>query len=154
MTPRPASQWTEPFERVAPPLTGRAGPFWTSGADGLLRILRCGSCGHFQHPPLPVCPVCHSASVSWQPVSGRGTLWSWTVSRYQWAPAMPPPYVVAEVELAERSGLRLLTNLVDADPASLCAGMDVTVCFARAGDAYIPLFRPAADHDQGDDDQG
>ena len=30
--------------------------FWTSGADGHLRILRCGYCGHWQHPPLPRCP--------------------------------------------------------------------------------------------------
>jgi uncharacterized OB-fold protein len=62
---------------------------------------------------------------------------------------MPPPYVVAEVELAEQPGLRLLTNLVDCGPGSVRVGMDVTVCFARAGQASIPLFRPAGDHGQG-----
>jgi hypothetical protein len=135
--------------RVAPPLTERTAPFWTSGADGLLRILRCDGCGHYQHPPQPVCPACHCASLSWQPVSGRGSVWSWTVNRYQWIPSMPPPYVVAEIELAEQPGLRLLTNLVDADPASLRVGTEVTVCFAKAGDAFVPLFRPLADDDQG-----
>jgi uncharacterized OB-fold protein len=135
--------------RIAPPLTERTAPFWTSGADGLLRILRCDSCGHYQHPPQPVCPACHSASLSWQPVSGRGSVWSWTVNRYQWIPAMPPPYIVAEIELAEQPGLRLLTNLVDADPASLRVGTEVTVCFAKAGGAFVPLFRPLADDDQG-----
>jgi uncharacterized OB-fold protein len=87
--------------------------------------------------------------LSWQPVSGRGSVWSWTVNRYQWIPAMPPPYVVAEIELAEQPGLRLLTNLVDADPASLRVGTEVTVCFATAGDAFVPLFRPLDDDDQG-----
>jgi uncharacterized OB-fold protein len=140
---------TEPFERIAPPLTERTSPFWTSGADGVLRIIRCGNCGRYQHPPLPVCPACHGADMSWQPVSGRGSVWSWTVSRYQWTPSMPPPYVVAEVELAEQPGLRLLTNLVDGDPARYRIGMGVTVCFARSGQAFIPLFRPAGDHDQG-----
>jgi hypothetical protein len=135
--------------RVAPPLTERTAPFWTSGADGLLRILRCDGCGHYQHPPQPVCPACHCASLSWQPVSGRGSVWSWTVNRYQWIPSMPPPYVVAEIELAEQPGLRLLTNLVDADPASLRVGTEVTVCFAQAGDAFVPLFRPLDDDDQG-----
>jgi uncharacterized OB-fold protein len=135
--------------RVAPPLTERTAPFWTSGADGLLRIRRCDDCGHYQHPPQPVCPACHCASLSWQPVSGRGSVWSWTVNRYQWIPSMPPPYVVAEIELAEQPGLRLLTNLVDADPASLRVGTEVTVCFAKAGDAFVPLFRPLADDDQG-----
>jgi uncharacterized OB-fold protein len=137
------------MKRVAPPLTERTAPFWTSGSDGRLRIPRCGGCGHYQHPPLPVCPACHSSDVSWEPVSGRGTLWSWTLNRYQWVPSMPPPYVVAEVELAEQPGLRLLTNLVDADPAAIRIGMAVTVCFARAGDAFIPLFRPEGYRDQG-----
>lgn len=149
MTVPHAAARAEPFERVAPPLTKRTAPFWTSGADGLLRILRCGSCGSYQHPPQPVCPACHSASLSWEPVSGRGSLWSWTVNRYQWIPSMPPPYIVAEVELAEQAGLRLLTNLVDGDPAALRVGMAVSVCFARAGDTFIPLFRPADDDDQG-----
>jgi uncharacterized OB-fold protein len=144
-----AAHWAEPFDRVAPPPTERTAPFWTSGADGRLRILRCARCGRCQHPPLPVCPACHCPDMSWEPVSGRGTLWSWTVNRYQWIPSMPPPYVVAEVELAEQPGLRLLTNLVGADAADVRIGMAVTVCFARAGDAFIPLFRPAGDHDQG-----
>ena len=38
------SHVTEPFERIAPPLTERTAPFWTSGADGVLRICRCGDC--------------------------------------------------------------------------------------------------------------
>jgi uncharacterized OB-fold protein len=137
------AQWTEEFERITPPLTERTAPFWTSGADGVLRILRCGGCGRYQHPPLPLCPACHSADMSWQPVSGNGVIWSWTINRYQWVPSMPPPYVVAEVELAEQPGLRLQTNIVGADPADIRIGMAVTVCFTRSGEAYIPLFRPA-----------
>lgn len=148
MTVTRALEWVEPFDRVAPPLTSRTESFWTSGADGLLRILRCDGCGRYQHPPLPVCPACHASVMSWETVSGRGSLRSWTVNRYQWVPSMPPPYVVAEIELAEQPGLRLMTNLVDCDAVPLRIGMPVTVCFARAGDAFIPLFRPV-DHDQG-----
>jgi uncharacterized protein len=142
MTTSPCPFVTEPFERVAPPLTERTAPFWTSGADGLLRIAQCGDCGRYQHPPLPVCPSCHAVRMSFQPVSGRGTVWSWTINRYQWVPSMPPPYIVAEVELAEQPGLRLRTNIISADPAHVRIGMPVRVCFARAGQAYIPLFRP------------
>jgi uncharacterized protein len=55
---------------------------------------------------------------------------------------MPVPYVVAEVELAEQRGLRLVTNIVGCDVDAVAIGMPVVVCFARAGDAHIPLFRP------------
>ena len=34
--------------------------FWTSGADGRLRFLRCQACGYYLHPPLPRCPTCGS----------------------------------------------------------------------------------------------
>ena len=147
MTGQETAAPSEPFERVAPPLTERTAPFWTSGADGRLRILRCDSCGHYQHPPQPLCPACHSTSLSWQPVSGRGSVWSWTVNRYQWIPSMPPPYIVAEVELAEQPGLRLLTNLTGADPASVRVGLEVKVCFVQVGDAFVPLFS-AVDADE------
>lgn len=137
---------TEPFTRVAPPLTPRTEQFWRSGADGVLRIARCAGCGRYQHPPLPVCPSCHGREIVFAPVSGRGTLWSWTVNRYQWVPSMPPPYTVIRVELVEQPGLMLTSNLVDSSADTVRLGLAVEVCFARAGDAYIPLFRSAGEH--------
>lgn len=138
------ASFAEPFVRVEPPLTERTRAFWTSGADGVLRIARCGSCGRYQHPPRPVCSRCWSRAISPEPVSGRATVWTWTVNRYQWQAAMAPPYVVAEVELAEQRGLRLLTNIVDCAVDEVRIGLDVEVCFARSGEASIPLFRPVA----------
>ena len=69
-------------------------------------------------------------------------MWSWTVNRYQWQTDMPPPYVLAEVELVEQAGLRLLTNIVDCAIDDVRIGMAVEVCFVRSGEAFIPLFRP------------
>jgi uncharacterized OB-fold protein len=134
---------TEPFARVEPPRSARTAAFWQGGAEGELRIARCQACGWYLHPPRPVCPRCRGRDVLPEAVSGRGTLWSFTCNRYPWVPSMPVPYVVAEVELVEQPGLRLLTNLVECEPDGARIGMDVTVCFAEAGDAYVPLFRPA-----------
>src|ERR1019366_4675146 len=99
------------MERTAPPLTARTGEYWRSGADGVLRIARCQSCGRYLHPPQPACPRCHGREIRFEPVSGRGVVYSWTINRYQWTPGMPPPYVLAEVELVEQEGLRILTNI-------------------------------------------
>jgi uncharacterized OB-fold protein len=142
----------EAFERVAPPLTERTSGFWTSGADGVLRIARCQDCGHYLHPPRPVCLACLAClgcNVAFTPVSGRATVWSWTVNRYGWVPSMPPPYLVADVELVEQPGLRMLTNLVDCPLDAAYVGLPAQVCFSRAGDAYIPLFRPEVRDDAG-----
>jgi uncharacterized protein len=127
-------------QRPAPPLTERTAKYWQSGADGVLRIARCQSCGWYLHPPRPVCPQCRGREVRFEPVSGRGTVYSWTINRYQWNPDMAPPYVLAEVELPEQAGLRILTNIIGCEPAAVAIGMSVTVAFERAGDAWIPVF--------------
>jgi uncharacterized protein len=133
----------ESFVRPEPPVTGRSGEYWRSGADGELRIACCQSCGHFSHPPLPVCPKCHARDLRPKVVSGRGTVYSWTLNRYQWTPGMLPPYVVAQIELVEQPQLLILSNVVECDPDEVSIGLPVQACFARSGDAYIPLFRPA-----------
>ena len=130
------------MERPAPPLTERTEQYWRSGADGKLRVAQCQKCRRYFHPPQPVCSHCYSQDIAFVPVSGKGTVYSWTLNRYQWAPGMKPPYVVAEVELPEQAGLRILTNIVDCDPDNVKIGMTVTVAFERAGEAFVPVFRP------------
>jgi uncharacterized OB-fold protein len=129
-------------QRPEPELTPRTAEYWRSGADGLLRIARCQACGWYLHPPLPICPRCHDRDVHFEPVSGNGTVYSWTINRYQWVPNLPPPYVVATVELVEQEGLHLTTSIIDCALEDLEVGMPVRVTFEPAGEAWIPLFRP------------
>ena len=93
-----------PF-RVQPALDDENRFFWTSGADGVLRFLRCGGCGYWLHPPLPRCPMCGSRDVSPQPVSGRGLVFSYTVNHHSWD-GSTEPYAIGLVELPEQEGLR------------------------------------------------
>jgi len=134
----------EGFTRIAPPVTERTEGFWRSGANGVLRIARCADCATYMHPPQPVCRRCHGTDIGFATVSGRGVVHSWTINRYQWSPSMPPPYVIAEVELVEQSGLRLLTNIVGCPIDAVSIGLPVEVVFAQSDDVFIPLFRPIA----------
>ena len=145
--------WTEPFVRMAPPQTDRTRAYRTGGAGGRLLIARCDACGTYLHPPRPICPHCASSAVTPTAVSGRGTVHAYTVSHYQWVATMPPPYVVAEIELAEQPGLIVLSNLVgvdpadpadSADPAVVRVGLPVEVRFVPAGEAHVPVFVPSA----------
>ena len=130
------------MERIAPPLTQRTEAYWRSGADGRLRIAQCRTCGWRLHPPRPLCPKCRKGEISFEPVSGRGTVYACTINRYAWSPGMTPPYVIAEVELAEQPGLLITTNIVGCAPEDVRIGMPVTVEFEQAGEAFVPVFRP------------
>jgi len=134
---------TEAFARTLPRVTDRNAHFWQGGADGILRLMRCGDCGTYLHPPSPVCHSCRSLRVAPQAVSGRGVVYAHTLNRYQWLPDMAPPYVIATVELIEQEGLQLLSNIVGCEFDEVVTGMDVEVVFARHDDVYVPLFRPA-----------
>jgi uncharacterized OB-fold protein len=126
--------------RPSPAVTERTSAFWTGGAHGELRITRCQACGWWLHPPAPVCRRCHGRQIEAEATSGRATVRSFTVNRYAWTAELQPPYFLAEVELEEQPGLRLLTSIVDCEDVQI--GMPVQVRFEQAGDCWIPVFAP------------
>ncbi|EUA31481.1 hypothetical protein I548_0248 [Mycobacterium intracellulare] len=75
-------------------------------------------------------------------VSGRGTVFTYTVNHHPYNPEIPTPYVIAIVELAEQRGLRVAANIVDCEPDSVTCGMPVTLRPER-GAAGAPQFAPA-----------
>ena len=83
-----------PSFRVLPRLDDENTFFWTSGADGVLRFLRCHDCHFYVHPPGPICPSCLSRDVAPETVSGRGRVETFTVNYQQWIPGSEP-YVIA-----------------------------------------------------------
>ena len=72
---------------------------------------------------------------------------TWTVNHHAFNPAVPPPYVIAIVELDEQPGLRMAANIVDCQPDSVSAGMPVQVRFERHDvdpePVFVPVFAPA-----------
>jgi uncharacterized OB-fold protein len=117
--------------------------FWTSGADGKLRFLRCTACRNFIHPPAPVCDKCLSMELEVAPVSGRATLAAVTVNHQMWMPNFEPPYVIGIVEIEEQPSVRLTTNIVECKEEDLRIGMPLQVEFQEYEDVFLPVFRPA-----------
>jgi len=130
--------------RILPQITPENEHYWTGGAQGELRFLRC-SCGQYIHPPAPICPVCLSKDHHVAAVSGRAELLTYTVNHQPWIPGFEPPYVVAIVEIEEQPGLRITTNLVHCEPEDLRIGMPVRVVFEQYDDVHLPLFEPSSD---------
>lgn len=129
-----------PRERPLPDPDADTAFFWEACARGELHILRCRGCGRFVHPPKQGCRGCGGDDLAPERVSGRGTVYSYTVTHMP-LPGFEPPFAVVLVELEEQAGLRLVSNLVDVAPAEIEIGMPVEVAFERAGDVTLPLFR-------------
>lgn len=129
--------------RLLPTLHEPSAFFWKSGADGTLRFLACDACSTLIHPPAPVCPRCYGRATTPQPVSGRGTLHSFTVNVQPWD-GVGDVYIIGLVSIDEQPDVRLMTNLVDVEPQDVQIGMPVEVVFEEHGDVFLPLFRPVS----------
>jgi acetyl-CoA acetyltransferase/uncharacterized OB-fold protein len=128
--------------RPLPELAPETAWFWTSGADGRLRIQRCTACRTLVHPPVPICPHCRHRASEPAELSGRATVVGFTVNAHRWLPGFDPPYVVAVVALAEDPRVRLTTNIVGCDPDDVVIGQPVSVRFEHHDDVWIPVFEP------------
>jgi uncharacterized protein len=127
--------------RLTPPTTEDTAFFWDAAAAGRLEVQECGGCGRLRHPPGPVCPHCRS--LDWTPrrMSGRATLFAYTIVHHPPAPGFAGPALVAVVELAE--GVRMVTNVEAADSGELALGAPLEVFFLAQAEGWTaPQFRP------------
>ena len=136
----PSGPWTGPV----PVADIDSAPFWAGLRRHELAILRCDECRTFVHPPQASCPKCLSLDLTAEAVSGRGSVYSFTVVNREFAPGIKPPYVAALVDLVEQDGLRLVTNLVHLTIADVRIGMPVRVVFhdLDGQDVTLALFEP------------
>ena len=124
-------------------------PFWEAAARSELVIPRCQACGGFVWYPRERCRACRSADLAWTPVSGRATLFSYTIVRHVFVKAFAEvvPYATGLVALEEDPRVRLASLLVDCDPKALRLDQPVRVVFRRlpygSTDVRAPLFTPA-----------
>ncbi len=129
-------------DRLLPSAVGLNGEFYAFLAQGELHLQRCTACGTWRHPPRHRCAHCGSIEYQWAPASGRGRVYSWTVTHRAIDPAFTPPYAILVVELDE--GPRLVGNLRGLEPSELVLDLPVIVEIEHASDTVGLLwFRPA-----------
>src|SRR5438552_14034967 len=105
-------------------------PFWDGCRERALRMPRC-TCAEYVWYPQPRCPTCRSDRITWTPVSGRATLFTWTTVYRSFVPghAARVPYVTGLVELVEDPKLRLATFIVGVNDITLALGLPMRVDF-------------------------
>ncbi len=113
----------------------------------VLKYVECQSCHKKSVIPAAVCPKCGSRNAAWKQVSGKGTIYTYTIT------TVPPPelqaiapYVAGVIELQE--GLRIngiITGVpnVSSFPANLI-GKAVTLDFLELDGKAVISFKLAA----------
>ncbi|HWD64137.1 MAG TPA: OB-fold domain-containing protein [Solirubrobacteraceae bacterium] len=118
-------------------------PFWAACRRGELVLQCCSACGRRRYPIAQLCPTCLCDAYTWEPVSGRGNVYSFTVFRHAYNDAWRDriPYVVALIALDE--GPFMLTDLVNVSPEDVRVDLPVTAVFEAVTDEVtIPRFTP------------
>ena len=127
-------------ERPVPVPTSITRRFWDSVNAEALAIPRCRDCGAVHFYPHALCPSCMSPNLDQVPVSGNGTIYSYTIIRAP-QPAFKgmEPYAVVNVELDE--GVRIMANVRTDDVEKVRIGVRVKMIYEQStDDLKIPQF--------------
>ena len=125
-----------PLPDLHDPLTHE---FFAGAARHELLVPRCDACDRWVWYPEEACPGC-GGPLTWTKTTGRGRLFSWAVVRRPFLPAFAElvPFVTALVSLEEAPEVRIVTYVVDLDPAELVDGLPLQVAFRELQFPTVP----------------
>lgn len=130
-------------DRVQPPVSPAAEPFWDATRSRQLVIQWCAACEQAIHFPREACPRCLGTDLEFRPAAGTGVIYARSEMPVPGNAGMAgrAPYLVALIDLPE--GVRLLSNVVGDDASSASVGDPVTVAWEPLADGrHLPVFLP------------
>lgn len=123
-------------------------PFWDAARQHRLEVPHCRSCGVFVVPPTGYCPRCRTQDLEWVQLSGRATLYTYTVVWHPVAPALSGtvPYILAVVKLPDAGDAKFVTNVVECTLDDLYIGQELDIVWTKhSGEYVLPRFRPVSE---------
>ena len=130
------------YHKPLPYIHEQTQTFWEGTKKHELRIPKCEECNRFFFYPRSICPYCFSDEIKWVKVSGRGKIYSFTISHRAPSPAFKGdiPFNIAIIELDE--GIRMLSNIIECSNDDLAINMPVEVVFDDVtAEITLPKFR-------------
>ena len=119
-------------------------PFWDSLRQRNIRVQRCTSCKTFRHVPKELCAKCYSTSYSWEPVSGHGIVYTYTIVHRAPTPVYQADAPYAIVHAAMDEGFRMVGAMTGIEPESVAIGAPVRVVYTDLSPEWtIVEFEPA-----------
>jgi len=130
--------WNKPLPQPTP----ISAPYWDGLKAHEVRLQQCAH-GHWLFFPRTHCPTCGTRQLTWQTVSGEGTLYSFTVARVPTLPEFTDemPQLLAVVALDQ--GVHINTTLVGVEPGDIRIGQRLRPVFdERPGSATLLRYTP------------
>jgi len=123
-------------------------PYWEALKSRKLLVQRCAECRQLQFPPGSSCEACASTRLSFEEMSGKGTVFSFTETvsgaRHPYFQAISP-YLVGMVQLDEQEGLVFASNFPGSAYDDMTIGAPVEVEYQEIAEGVvIPQFRICA----------
>lgn len=110
-------------------------PFWDALAQGHFLLRHCRTCERAHWYPRAICPHCAGTNTEWREASGKGRIYSYSISR-----TVQPQYAIAYVTLAE--GPTMMTNIVDGDLERIAVDAAVELAPGHSVEGTtLPVFR-------------
>lgn len=131
-------------QRIVPDPDGPNADFYRHAATGKLHVQHCRACGAWHHPPRYLCSRCGAEDLEWVPSSGRGTIFSWTVTHIPVDPAWftSGPYATVVVQMDE--GVRIVGAWKGASLDEIHLDLPVVAEIEPVNDRFAFVwFRPA-----------
>jgi uncharacterized OB-fold protein len=131
------------YKKPLPEMQPWSVKFWEGTKQHKLLIQECKDCGIKIFYPRKFCPECWSSDLSWSEASGKGKVFSYSVTMagVEDKFAGDLPFVLALVDLNE--GVRMMTNIVNCRPDEVSIGMDVEVVFEDVTEEItLPKWKP------------
>ncbi len=113
-------------------------PFWEGLQAGKFLAPRCGQCGELFFPPRSHCPECLGDSLSWEELSGKGFLYSWTELFFA-QPEFDTPFFLGLIDLAEGIG-RIAARISAKTAEELHIGMSVRIRISKPVDGLALYY--------------
>ena len=135
---------SEVRQKPAPVADEVSAPFWAAARERKLMLQQCGACGYYNHPPRAACDACLSRELQFAEVSGRGTIYSFTVMHQKDVAGFEEeaPFINVIVELKEQPLLLMAANLPIGERERVRIGAAVAVDFEERGAGVVlPQFR-------------
>lgn len=132
-----------PFPKPLPQVTPITKPYWDGLNEGFIQLQRCDRCEIYIFYPRSHCTSCLSSDMTWQRVSGEGTLHTFTITTQPTAPHFQDevPQLLAMVDLDV--GVRVTSTLTNVNQEEIKVGMRLKPHFDRVSDEITLLrFRP------------
>jgi uncharacterized OB-fold protein len=133
---------TADTSRPLPTITLDSAEYWASTRAHATKMQRCTRCAAFRFYPTPICGECGSTDFTWELISGRGTVYSFSVVHRSAGPAFETgtPTILVLVTLEE--GPTMMADLIDCPPDEVSIGLTVQMDYRDLTDKItLPVFR-------------